>query len=195
MTSSTVASPSSSATLIEIRFASGATPTYLPCSGSEAGRLLPLPAMIPATCVPWPYSSLALVAPGLIDAVATTREVRVRLRLAEVRQVAGDAGVDHGDADALAGGAVPRFQASGAPVTRVGGLQLGVVEVAALASRPRSGDGADAGCCLARLAAALAELVAAKPLMIGRSPVDAAAASRTCVLTASARSCPRRAAR
>ena len=54
MTSSTDASPWSSETLTEIRFASGAMPTYLPRSGSVYERFQPLPAMMPATCVPWP---------------------------------------------------------------------------------------------------------------------------------------------
>ena len=54
MASRIVPLPSSSEALIAIRFASGAMPTYLPASGSPAGRRVLSPAMMPATCVPWP---------------------------------------------------------------------------------------------------------------------------------------------
>ncbi|MBF8299969.1 MAG: hypothetical protein HW394_339 [Acidobacteria bacterium] len=43
--------PSASSTLSPTRFASGATPVRAPSESK------PLPAMMPATCVPWPYSS------------------------------------------------------------------------------------------------------------------------------------------
>ncbi len=54
ITSSTVALPLSSETLIDTRLAFGATPMYLPLSGSPSSRLRESPAMMPATCVPWP---------------------------------------------------------------------------------------------------------------------------------------------
>jgi hypothetical protein len=74
MTSSTVATPSSSLTLTEMRLASGAIPTYRLRSGSVEARRVPSPARMPATCVPWPYVSPALVASGLVTTDATTRE-------------------------------------------------------------------------------------------------------------------------
>src|SRR4051812_26302973 len=48
---------------------------YLPRSGSPTGRLLPLPARMPATCVPCPYVSVLVWASGLVTTEATTREV------------------------------------------------------------------------------------------------------------------------
>ena len=44
--------PCASSTLSETSEASGALPAFWPCSESA-----PLPAMIPATCEPWPRSS------------------------------------------------------------------------------------------------------------------------------------------
>ena len=75
MASRTVALPASSLALIEMRLARGAMPMYLPSAGSVAARLAPSPAMMPATCVPWPYVSVAVVASGLVTTDATTREV------------------------------------------------------------------------------------------------------------------------
>ena len=54
ITSRTVALPSSSETLIETRFASGATPEKRPFFESPRSRPSESPAMMPATCVPWP---------------------------------------------------------------------------------------------------------------------------------------------
>ena len=70
-----MAAPVSSATLIEIRLASGAEPAYWPYCGSLDARSAPLPATRPATAVPWPYVSVAVVALGSITAEAITREV------------------------------------------------------------------------------------------------------------------------
>src|ERR1700722_14672759 len=56
-------------------FAFGAAPAYWPNSGSELERSPPSPAMRPATIVPWPYGSPALVAFGLTTADAITRDV------------------------------------------------------------------------------------------------------------------------
>ena len=54
--------------------------------------------MMPATCVPWPKPSPAVVAPGEVTTLAMTRELPSSVL--EVGRVAGDAGVDDGDADA-----------------------------------------------------------------------------------------------
>ena len=56
--------------------------------------------MMPATCVPWPKPSPAVAAPGEVTTLATMRE----LPSAPLKSgsVAGDAGVDDRDADALA---------------------------------------------------------------------------------------------
>src|SRR4051794_18415568 len=83
MTSISDVLPWSSETLTDTRFARGAVPRYLPRSGSPASRRLPLPAIRPATCVPWPYRSSSVVAPGLVRTEAMTRELG---SLAEVRK-------------------------------------------------------------------------------------------------------------
>ena len=54
ITSRTVALPSSSETLIDTRFASGATPMKRPFLASPPSRPSESPAMMPATWVPWP---------------------------------------------------------------------------------------------------------------------------------------------
>ncbi len=56
--------------------------------------------MMPATCVPWPYLSVAVVASGCTTAEPMTRERLSVVGDAEVGQVAGDAGVDHRDTHA-----------------------------------------------------------------------------------------------
>ena len=75
ITSSTVELPASSEALMAIRFAPGAMPTYLPLNGSPAARWLESPAMMPATCVPWPKPSPAVAAAGEVMTLATTREL------------------------------------------------------------------------------------------------------------------------
>ena len=72
--------------------------------------------MMPATCVPWPKPSPAVVAPRRGDDVGD--DARAAVAPLKSGRVAGDAGVDHGDADALAGDAA-RPQLVGADRLRV----------------------------------------------------------------------------
>ena len=68
--------------------------------------------MMPATCVPWPKPSPAVVAPG--DVTDVGDDARAARRVLEVDGVAGDAGVDDRDADALP--VMPRCQSLSAVI-------------------------------------------------------------------------------
>ena len=101
MTSRMVELPASSEALTAIRFASGATPMYLPRSGS------------PRRAVERVAGDDAGDVRAVAEAVARGRgplgrdrvgdDARVARRVLEVDRVTGDAGVDDGDADPLAG--------------------------------------------------------------------------------------------
>ena len=129
-------------------------------------RLSELPAMMPATCVPWPKPSPAVVAPGDGDDVGD--DARLAVGVLEVRHVAGDAGVDDGDADAAAGdAALPELV--GAHGLRVASGELvggrPVLWTRVLSVRPRT--------CLLRASgfACLAGSLTARPWMSGTRPV------------------------
>ena len=140
-------------------------------------RLLPLPAMMPATWVPWPYASPAVFASGFVTAEATTRDPPLvsqksgRLPSIPVSMTATPTPRPVADAQARGARTEYGYAVAGAPApTASGRLELRTPALTvrpATAGSPNSSEPAPAG------------RLAARPWMIGSAPVTRPPAART----------------